>query len=89
MGGILRAGLQEVIDRRGLGDRLAFEGFDCRFRLMPAGDAAAVKAHVQRQFLQDGILWNMQFVPSFAHQASHVERTVASFDRAMSDLPDA
>ena len=89
LGARLRAGLQEAINERSLGDLLVLEGFDCRFRLAAKQNANDVKAHLQRQFLNDNILWNTQFVVSYSHQQEHIERTVASFNRALSTLAHA
>ncbi len=89
LGARLRADLQEAIDARNLEDTLVLEGFDCRFRLAAKLNANDVKAHLQRQFLDDGILWNTQFVLSYSHQQKHIERTVASFTRALDTLPRA
>lgn len=89
LGARLRAGLQEAIDARNLEDTLVLEGFDCRFRLAAKQNANDVKAHLQRQFLDDNILWNTQFVVSYSHQPEHIERTVASFTRALDTLPHA
>lgn len=89
LGGRLRAGLQGAIRAHGLEDRIVLEGFDCRFRLTPKQNAAAVKTHLQQAFLDDHILWNMQFVVSYSHRDEHIDRTVASFARALDTLPDA
>jgi glutamate-1-semialdehyde aminotransferase len=89
LGATLRAGLQKAIDAQGFGGALVLEGYDCRFRLVAKTNPNDVKAHIQKQFLADNILWNMQFVMSYSHQPEHVERTVASFARALETLPRA
>ena len=44
------------------------------------------KSTIQEELVQDGILWNNMFVPSFSHTEEELNKTINSFARIIKTI---
>lgn len=82
----LKSTLNEIIDNYKKNQIFNIIGFDCRFMFEPNEHFEKRKSTIQEQLVQDGILWNNMFVPSFSHNDQALNKTIDSFARIINKI---
>ena len=91
-GGKLKNGLQELISKYDLGDRIKVTGFDCRFWLAfadpgnPKYDPTNDILCLARLLASHGILSNGGFMVSYSHNENIIQDTLSIFERVLPAL---
>jgi len=77
----LKKALNQIINKYNKDKIFKIIGFDCRFMFEPNEYFEKRKSTIQEGLVQDGILWNNMFVPSFSHDQQALNKTIDSFAR--------
>ena len=85
-GANLKLALNEMIVKSKKEHIFKIIGFDCRFMFQSNEHFEKIKPAVQEALIQDGILWNNMFVPSFSHTKEDLIKTINSFDRIIKNI---
>jgi glutamate-1-semialdehyde 2,1-aminomutase len=85
-GASLKLALDEIISANKKEHIFNIIGFDCRFMFQPNEHFEKRKSTIQEEFVQDGILWNNMFVPSFSHTEEELNKTINSFARIIKTI---
>jgi len=85
-GANLKLALNEIIDKCKKEHIFNIIGFDCRFMFQPNEHYEKRKSTIQEELVQDGILWNNMFVPSFSHTEEELNKTINSFARIIKTI---
>ena len=85
-GANLKLALNEIIDKCKKEHIFNIIGFDCRFIFQPNEHFEKRKSIIQEELVQDGILWNNMFVPSFSHNEEELDKTINSFARIIKTI---
>jgi len=89
LGTRLMEGVRGAIERHGLGAHVGLDGYPARHAMSFAGDGAdglLLKSVFQQEALGEGILAAGWHAPSYAHNDTDVERTLAAYDNAFAVL---
>lgn len=89
LGGRLQAGLHQLVDDSGIGDRIAIGGEPPRTVVACAGpDALIDRSFIQQTFAQNGILFNGSMFISGRHTNADIDRTLDAFEVIVATIAD-
>ena len=85
-GSKLKAELSSLLKLYKLDDLITIKGYDCRFIFEYSDTTKNYKEILQKELIQNHVLWNNMFVPSLSHKKDHIEKTIEAFDKALQKL---
>lgn len=82
----LKEGISELIVKYGLSNLITIKGYDCRFMFEFSDTNRNYKELIQKELIQNHVLWNNQFVTSYSHKSEHIDKTIRAFEIALKRL---
>lgn len=89
-GEILKSGINELAEKKGVSHMVSCDGYPCRtimaFKDTNRGSSLELKTYFQQEMIKRGFLFTGLHAMSYSHQAQDIESTLNAYDDILTDL---